>query len=62
MYQIKGTTLDVDFIVAEGDAMQFEMAYKKYCGDMIDVSAPGECFGTRLGAAAAELYLSIRIC
>lgn len=48
LHNIKDATYDVDFIVERGDTMQFEMDYKKYCGNMIDVSAPGECFGTRL--------------
>ena len=50
LHGIKTSTFDVDFVVEEGDAMRFEMAYKRYCGNMIDVSAPGECFGTRLPA------------
>lgn len=48
LHGIKTVTYDVDFVVEEGDTMRFEMAYKEHCGNMIDVSAPGECFGTRL--------------
>ena len=48
LHNIKNVTYDVDFIVESGDVMGFEIEYKKYCGNMIDVSAPGECFGTRL--------------
>ena len=48
LHRIKGSTEDVDFIVESGDTMRFEMSYKRHCGGMIDVSAAGECFGTRL--------------
>ena len=48
LHNIKESTDDVDFIVERGDTMRFEMAYKSHCGTMIDVSAAGECFGTRL--------------
>lgn len=48
LHNIKTTTDDVDFIVERGDTMQFEIDYKRHCDNMIDVSAPGECFGTRL--------------
>ena len=48
LHNIKSATHDVDFIVECGDVMQFDLDYRKHCGVMIDVSAPGECFGTRL--------------
>lgn len=48
LHNIKIKTYDVDFIVEYGDTMRFELAYKEHCGNMIDVSASGECFGTRL--------------
>lgn len=48
LHGIKGSTEDVDFIVEGGDTMRFEVSYKRYCGGPIDVSAAGECFGTRL--------------
>lgn len=48
LHNIKDATYDVDFVVEVGDVLQFEIDYKECCGGMIDVSAPGECFGTRL--------------
>ena len=48
LHNIKNSTDDVDFIVERGDTMRFETIYKSHCGIMIDVSAAGECFGTRL--------------
>lgn len=45
LHGIKNSTYDVDFIVEDGDTMQFEIDYKRYCGGMIDVSARSECFG-----------------
>ena len=37
LHNIKNATYDVDFIVEDGDVLQFEMDCKECCGGMIDV-------------------------